>query len=192
MLGGGSRLERGLVYARAAMLPFFWIGAAVVFLWSLRATGPLAAALATAFYTTAPPILAHAGLVTRDMALTAMLGAAALASIYRVENPTRRMTLIFGAAVGFAVITKFSAIVFLPSVWLVMLACRFCSRCENPLREFSSLRRYVAPAAGSLATAAFVIRAAYRFDIGRLSGAPYTLPAPEFFGGIRDLWQHNL
>jgi len=157
VLGGGSRLERGLVYARAAMLPFFWIGAAVVFLWSLRAAGPLAAVLATAFYTTLPPILAHAGLVTTDMALTAMLGADALASIYWVENPTPRMTLIFGAAVGFAVTAKFSAIVFLPSAWLVMLMRWFCSRRENPLREFSRLRRYMAPGAAALAVAAFVI-----------------------------------
>jgi hypothetical protein len=53
------------------------------------------------------------------------------------------MTLIFGAAVGLAVTAKFSAIVFLPAAWLVMLVGRFCSRRENPLREFSRLRHYI-------------------------------------------------
>ena len=88
------------------MLLFFWIAAAVVFLWALRTASPVAAVLATAFYTTLPPILGHAGLVTTDVALTAMLGAAALASLYWAERPTVRRTLILGLAVGLALVTK--------------------------------------------------------------------------------------
>jgi hypothetical protein len=192
VLGAGPRHERGLVYGRAAMLLFFWIAAAVVFLWALRTASPVAAVLATAFYTTLPPILGHAGLVTTDVALTAMLGAAALASIYWAERPTVRRTLILGVAVGLALVTKYSALVFLPSAWLAMLAWSFFSRRENPLRNVAHFRNYLAPSAIALGIAAFVIWAAYRFDVTRIAGFPYFLPAPGFFGGIQDLWRMNL
>lgn len=191
--GGGSRLERGLVYARAAMLPFFWIGRSRRVSLALAGAGPLAAVLATAFYTTLPPILAHAGRsgnnghgahghAGRSRARVHLPGreprAAHDSDLRRCSGVRGKHEIFRDRVPAFGVARDAGVAV--------------CSRRENPLREFARLRRYVAPAAGALATAAFVIRAAYRFDAGRVSGTPYILPAPEFFGGIRDLWQHNL
>jgi hypothetical protein len=192
VLGGGSHLNRGLVYGRAAMLPFFWIGVAVVFLWALRAAGPLAAVLSAAFFTTVPAILGHAGLLTTDMALTAMLGAAGLASIWWVEKPTLPRTFVLGITVGLAVLTKLSALVFLPSAWLTMYAWSALRSRGFQSDALASIRKHIPGAATASLIAAGVIWAGYRFHVARIPGFPYLLPAPEFFGGIGELWAHNL
>jgi hypothetical protein len=81
LLGGGVSEERGLVFGRIAMLPFFWAACAVVFLWARRLGGPAAAVISLMLFSSLPPILGHAGLITTDMALTATTGAAFLAAL---------------------------------------------------------------------------------------------------------------
>ena len=66
-----------LALARLGILPFFLLACAMVFLWGNRIGGPLAALAATFCFTTIPPVLAHAGLVTTDMAATAFTAAGA-------------------------------------------------------------------------------------------------------------------
>src|SRR5438270_7683307 len=73
ILGSGRHYQRILTLGRLGILPFFWIASAVVFLWANRSGGPLTALIATLWFTTLPPILAHSGVITTDMALAAML-----------------------------------------------------------------------------------------------------------------------
>src|SRR5688572_12137468 len=112
VLMAGSGLKGNLLSARAATLPFFWIGCVVVFLWASRVTGAAGGVLALAIFTQVPAILGHSGLATTDMALAAMIGAAVLAAIVWAERPSLRTSVIFGVLGGFAVLSKFSSLPF--------------------------------------------------------------------------------
>ena len=122
ILGRDAHYDRVLALARLGNLPFFWIGSLVVYLWAARIRGPSAALVAVLVYTTIPPVLAHAGLATTDMALGVMTPAAALAALCWAERPDRRRSLAFGALVALACVSKFSAILFLPAGCLAMWA----------------------------------------------------------------------
>jgi hypothetical protein len=63
--------DRLIVLMRLGTLPFFWLACFVIFLWARRDFGKPVAVLATALFTLIPSVLAHAGLATTDMALTA-------------------------------------------------------------------------------------------------------------------------
>src|SRR5579872_6257558 len=75
ILDSGGRYDLTLSLARLGVLPFFWIACAVVYFWGRRYFSPAVAVLALALFTFLPPVLAHSGLATTDMALTAFLGA---------------------------------------------------------------------------------------------------------------------
>jgi len=177
ILGRDAHYDRTLALGRAGILPFFWIASAVVFLWGLRTAGPPAALASTLLFTTLPPVLAHSGLITTDMAATAWIGAAALASLYWVDKPDRRRTVLFGAALGLACLSKFSALLFLPAALLAMHRTQLWRH-----------RRSVAAACG---LAFLVIWAGYRFTFARVDYLHLRLPAPRFFTGLSTLWAHN-
>jgi hypothetical protein len=60
--------SRNLALARLGVLPFFFVAAVVVWLWARRLFGAPTAALAAVLVATLPPMLAHGGLATTDMA----------------------------------------------------------------------------------------------------------------------------
>src|SRR5215471_5272703 len=87
LLGSGAHYDRALAIARAGILPLFWVASMAVFLWARRAGGDVAAVIAVFLFTTIPPVLAHAGLVTTDMAATAFAAATFYGSIWWSERP---------------------------------------------------------------------------------------------------------
>jgi len=185
ILGHGEHYDRILALARSGSLIFFWIASLVTYLWAMRAGGPFAAVLATLVFTTIPPILAHSGLATTDSSLCAMTAAAALSSLYWTELPTRRNSIVLGVLIALAFCSKFSAILYLPTAWALML---IVSRPANLFREAWSRRRQIALIA---ATIALTIWAIYAFTFGRVDFLHLRLPAPRFFSGIHSVWLHS-
>jgi hypothetical protein len=177
ILGWAAHYDRTLALARAGMLPFFWIASAVVFLWGYRAGGPNAALVGTLLFTTLPPVLAHSGLVTTDMAAAAFIGATAYGSLVWADRPDGTRTILFGVLLGLACLSKFSAVVFLPAALLLM--------------HRVALWRNRRALAIALAAAFAVIWAGYGFSFARVEYLHLRLPAPRFFTGLRTLWAHN-
>ena len=191
ILGHGAHYAHILSLGRAGTLVFFWIASLVVYLWGLRAGGPKAALIATLLFTTLPPILAHAGLMTTDFALCAMTSAAALASLHWADLPNRGRSVLLGVSIALAFVSKFSALLYLPSAWLVMCAYHLAATRQGPaalLGELWSHRRRIALVAG---TAALAIWAVYGFTFARVDFLHLRLPAPRFFSGIHSVWLHN-
>ena len=60
--------RQNLVRARLGALPFFLLAVLLVWLWTLRLAGGRAAFVATASFAMLPPVMAHAGLATTDLA----------------------------------------------------------------------------------------------------------------------------
>ncbi len=191
ILGHGDHYDRILSLGRLGILPFFWISSACVFLWAYRAGGAPAAVVSTVLFTSLPPILAHSGLITTDMAVTALIGATVLASIYWAENPSPSRTYAFGALLGLALLSKFSAVAFLPASWVFMYLT-YVLRGRKPV---AILRAKIAGRSKSMLTIAgvafLVIWAGYWFTFARVPYLHCRLPAPRFFLGLHSVWQHN-
>jgi hypothetical protein len=191
ILGHGAHYVRILTLGRAGNLVFFWVASLVVYLWGWRAGGSKAALAATLLFTTLPPVLAHAGLMTTDFALCAMTSAAALASLYWAALPSRGRSVLLGVLIALACVSKFSALLYLPAAWLAMGACHLAVTRQRPaalLREAWNRRRSLALVAG---TAALAIWAVYGFTFARVEFLHLRLPAPRFFSGIHSVWLHN-
>jgi 4-amino-4-deoxy-L-arabinose transferase-like glycosyltransferase len=191
LLGQGNRYGRALFFSRLFMLPFFWVASTVVYLWGRRLGGGGAAVLATLVFTTTPPVLAHAGLVTTDMAVTAFVGATLLASLNWVGKANWKTSAWLGFFLGIALLSKFSALAFIPAAWLLLYV-------TNLLLDRPGFRKAVrriitvSPwAAFSVIVAAALVWAGYRFQVGRVDILNTTLPAPAFFTGISYVLSHN-
>src|SRR5262245_48151442 len=83
----GAQYDRRLALSRSGNLPFFWLACCMVFLWGRRVLRPAGAVLAFLIFTMIPTVLAHAGLSTTDMGITAWFAAAAYALVRVIEDP---------------------------------------------------------------------------------------------------------
>ena len=187
VLGRDGHYDRMLALARLGVLPLFVLACSMVFLWANRAGGPLAGLAATFLFTTIPPVLGHAGLVTTDMAATAFTAAGAYAGLLWAERPDRWRTIALGIAVGLGMLAKYSLLVFLPGVWVAMVLCNWRGWGSVP----GQLRQHWRPAVVAAAISCLVVWTGFRFSFGPLSYAHLSLPAPRLFDGWHDLWLHN-
>src|SRR5438874_13582385 len=85
---------RVLTLMRLGILPFFVLAAFVIYLWAKRHFGGAVAVLATGLFTLVPTVLAHAGLATTDMPLTACLSGAFFAMLLWAEEPTWKHSVL--------------------------------------------------------------------------------------------------
>jgi hypothetical protein len=175
ILYAGGRYDRNLALARLGVLPFFLLAALVVCAWAWRLGAAPAAVSAVLLFTTLPPVLAHAGIATTDMAVTATIALAALCLIRWLEQPTRGRSLVLGLALGLALLSKLSALLFLPAAGLAIALCRREQHTgavvPRPGPSRTTMLRL------TYAAALLTIWAGYRFSIGPLI-APDTGTAP--------------
>jgi hypothetical protein len=165
ILYAGGAYHRNLALARLGVLPFFLLACLVVFAWTRRAAGDGAAVCAVLLFSTLPPVLAHAGIATTDMAVTATIALALYCLTLWLDQPTRLRSVALGGTVALAVLSKLSALLFLPAA---LVAIALGRRGE---------RRETKPAAGpnrttrlrlTYAAALLTVWAGYRFAVGPL------------------------
>ena len=116
-------------------------------------------------------MLAHAGLVTTDMAATAFCAAAAAMSLAWARRPTRALSVLFGIVLGLGALSKLSFLVYLPATWLLFLVWQ-----RPPLQAF---RSHLRPALIAVAIGCLIVWAGYRFSLGPL------------WDGFQLLFHHN-
>ncbi len=191
ILYSGHHYDRTLALARLGILPFFWIACAVVYWWGRRYFGAAAAVTALFLFSFLPPILAHAGLATTDMALTATMGAAFVMGMVWLERPTPLNGVLLGVAGGLMVLSKFSCLAFFPICAALALGWHLYR--ERP--GWKPLAVAAKDRIPSLALAAvvgvLVIWAGYRFSFGDAGFGHLKLPFPELYAGIRQVQEHN-
>lgn len=114
--------DRVMFWAR---LPFILVAALLallLYLWGRQLLGPPAAVGAVFVYCLDPTILAHSYLVTTDIGLAAFTVLAMFALWSYVTQPGWRRLVFCGLALGAALAAKFSALLLLPVVALLLLA----------------------------------------------------------------------
>jgi 4-amino-4-deoxy-L-arabinose transferase-like glycosyltransferase len=182
---------RMLTRMRFGILPFFVLAACVVWLWARRHFGNAVAALATGLFTLAPTVLAHAGVATTDMALTACLSAAFFALLLWAEEPTWQHSLLLGAATALAVVSKFTALGFLPAAALFAFLAYLMVERPGVDGVVAAAKARAWPAAIAVFTGALGIWAVYSFSFGKVNAWNISLPAPELFDGVSFAIYHN-
>ena len=113
-----------MLMAGRALMMLFSIGTGLlVFCWAQRLFGTPAGFLSLTFYALCPNILAHAPLVTSDMAAVFFFLAGVGSFGRHLAGPTWRNGLLSAVVFGLACVTKYSAVL-LPPMMLVLLAWR--------------------------------------------------------------------
>ncbi len=210
--------EQNLMLARLGVLSFFVIATLIVWKWTKLYFGELTALLSVILLTTLPPVLAHSGVATTDMAFTAMFVTTLFTFCLWLEKPTLLRTHLLGITLGLTCLTKFSALVFLP-VSLGSIAILYYLRTIK-LKEKNTLgiKRWIASVGIAILICLLTIWAGYRFSYDRIinvdSKVPkriekiidskslfyhpanfivkkVPLPAPEFFSGIIEVSHKN-
>jgi hypothetical protein len=182
---------RFLEHMRLGVLPFFLLAALVIFAWTRRHFGSPAAAIATALFTMLPPVLAHAGVATTDMGLAAGLGAAYFSLILWAEEPTWKHAVLLGIATAVAVLSKFTALGYLPGTALCSFLYYLWARKPGQALLWQQAKARAATFSLAVLTGALAIWACYWFSFGKVPGWGFSLPAPELFDGILSAARHN-
>jgi 4-amino-4-deoxy-L-arabinose transferase-like glycosyltransferase len=188
--------ENHLASARRPNLLFLLAALIAVAVWARRLFGSAVALLAVALFGALPPILAHAGLATTDMAAAATLPIALLALERWLARPTLLPTIVLGVAMGLGLASKMSFLLFFAVGAAVTTAFAGWQRAAR-LRLLAALVAAV--------IAMLVLWSLYRFELGtmqsisanmpelaaKIAGKPgawfaehATIPAPTFAVGI--------
>ena len=198
---GGAYLEH-LVQARRGNLLLLVVAIGATAAWARRRVSPGVALLAVAVFTSLPPLLGHAGVITTDLAVTAAFALALAALDAFLDDPSWRRAVGLGAAIGVGLLAKMSFLVYFPPAAIVLFIAR---------RRLPSIRN-----AFLVVVAAFVVLwGGYRFDVGKPSElsrdavflfhysapkpligfarwtAQQTMPAPAFVLGLASLKFHD-
>src|SRR5450755_991570 len=128
LLYAGEGFERNLSRARLGTLPFFLIALASVWALAGGRRRPVAGLVAVALTSTLPAFVAHGALATTDVAFAGMFLLATLALARWFQAPTVPRALCLGAALGLALLTKFSLLVFFPVTLIAFLVARKIAR----------------------------------------------------------------
>jgi Dolichyl-phosphate-mannose-protein mannosyltransferase len=184
-----GRYDEVMGLARLGILPFYWVGCLAVYFWARRYASRATAVIALFLFSFLPPILAHGGLATTDMACTAFLALAFFAAVVWMEEPSTRSGAFFGLAAGLAVVSKFSVLPYFAAA--SAFALLWCWLAERPKLNFAGEARRLPSLAVAAVVGFFIIWGAYRFSFGTVYFADIRLPAPELFAGIRDVLRHN-
>lgn len=204
MLYFGGSYFRTLSLARMGVLPFFLLGAGLIWWWGRRLFDGPTALVAVLLYTLTPAVLAHAGVATTDMAVTATMLAALIAWVAWLEKPSLDRGALLGVAAGLALMTKFSAVVFLPVCGVAILGLRWLVE-RRAWGHVLGIGRIGWWSLGVALLVGFVVCwAAYGFSLGPLvtprageSGALAGIaalpifPLSEMVHGIRAVVEHN-
>jgi hypothetical protein len=200
----GGRYWQLLSLARVGNILFFIVASVAVWGWTQAMYGRATAVVAVALFTTLPLVLGHSGLATTDIAVTAFVAATVALSVWWLRKPSSTRSLVFGFTVGLALLTKFSAVIFLLFMGLAVALLR---RAVDPNQRATPR---LASISVCVATSILAVWSGYRFSFGpvpprghqsftgsnvrrefpsasetlgaRLRGIP--VPAPEFFRGI--------
>jgi hypothetical protein len=196
ILYGKGSYFRNLALARLGILPFFVLAVAVSWRWASALFGEMTALVSLLLFTTTPTVLAHTGVATTDMPLVGTFLLALSVFVWALERPSIPRGVAFGLASALAVLSKFSAVLFLPACCTAILIARWLTR----RRCLSSdtvppVRISESQVAASALSAFGLIWLTYRFSMGVRLGSliPGGIPllAPEFFEGIGAVAFHN-
>jgi hypothetical protein len=156
VLYSAPRYTRTLTLARIGILPFFVLACTVVWLWGRHLLGDWGGLAPVFIFTNLPPVLAHAGVATMDMAIGAGIVTAFFSYTLWLEKGTLRHSIFLGVGLALALLSKFSSVLLLPVGILTITLINWPGRA--PKRNWAWI-----------AVAFLLIWVAYRFSFGPMT-----------------------
>jgi hypothetical protein len=186
ILDQGFEYRRRLFLARLGELPFLILLCVAAWKWGRRLLGEAGGALTVLLVVTNPNILAHAGLATTDIGITATMAAALYSYVNWTGDRTRRNAIWFGVWMALATLTKFSALPFIGLTILLAELWRWhVARSKRETWGFPPSQLGVSVVVGLL-----VLWAGYRFSFGPTHPGGVSVPAPSLFHGLGTVIGH--
>jgi len=172
-------------WARAPQVVWLLGTLGLVFVWTRRKYGATPALAAAALVGLDPNLTAHAGLVTTDLPCTFGVLLACLMWSRFLEQPTALRASTAGAAVGFAQLTKFTAVFLGPILAIMTLGWCLIRRSPSPLKHlptsiFSGLLvlNIGYGFSGTLTPASSIQWKSKTFEVMRTVNVPLPVPKP--------------
>ncbi len=195
MYDGPGGVLRTLTLARYGLLPFLLLGILVVAAWGRRIAGDSGGLIAALLFSTTPTVLGHAGLANTDVAHASTLAAALLAGVIWLSQPSTRQSVWLGLAMAAAILCKLSAIPFLVLAGGAIVLARWMLERNTDRARPLVTKRDLSLLLLAAAVSIVGIIVCYRFSVGNVEipriGRHVTVLAPEFFDGLRSVYQHN-
>ena len=167
MYANAARYQSLYFWPRCMVVALSLLTGWLVFHWGRAVFGPESGLLALALYCLSPNLLAHAGVVTMDMGLTAFSVLASYLFWRYLREPGPLRAALCGAALGLALLTKFIAALLLP-IWALIFVVLWCVRLHPRLRARVQSVPTGLPAAAQglllLAAALLVVNAGYGLE----------------------------
>lgn len=130
-----GKYTSNLARMRLGNLLFLVLGIIFVARWAMHLLSPEAGLLSAALFAMLPPVLAHGGLATTDMAVAAMLPFALDEATRLAELPSWRRAVTTGIALAAGVLSKYSFVVFFPlSAFVLVVLWIVRRRKASPIR----------------------------------------------------------
>ena len=171
-----DRYTQNVARMRMGNLLFLALGIVAVALWARRLLSPRAGLLAAAFYACLPPILAHAGLATTDMAAAATLPLALYALTLLLDDATGPRAAALGAAIALGLLCKYSFVLYFPACAVVLFALR---------RRFPIVKLLVAMAIAAILVAIVMPPREYVAGVLQVQAMNGNPPKAILFGEVR-------
>ncbi len=184
---GRGHFARTLALARSGMLPFLVLEIVLVFLWTRREFGDFAGVLAALLVSTLPTVLAFASVAYTDLPASCMQFALLFAFALWLDQPTRASTLRLGTAAGFALLTKFTILLFFPAAAVSMMFCKWRRGGQSKSEIKLTARQWTGRAAMAGVIAIVLLWAGYDFSVGHVRESmqltPGNMPSFQHFPG---------
>jgi hypothetical protein len=155
-----GRYTSNLARMRIGNLLFLGLGILFVARWAMHLFSPEAGLLSAALFAMLPPVLAHGGLATTDMAVAAMMPFALDELTRLAERPTWRRAALTGVAIAAGVLSKYSFVAFFPPAAAVLLAVIWIRNRKNA----SQRERFLIFGVVALIVAAALVWAGFGFS----------------------------
>lgn len=191
-----ERYTQNLARARAGNLLFLGLAILAVAIWTRHLFSPAIALVAALLFASLPPILAHGGLATTDMAITAMLPLALYAFTLFLEQATWKRTLLLGLAIAGALLAKYSFLPYFACLAPAIMLVR--RRLPSPRILVSGALAFVLVWAAYGFTFDTLAHADQRGEgyvkqtLGNPRYAEIRVPAPLYVLGVLEVKKHNM
>lgn len=171
----GNDVDAILFWSRLPMMIVMVLLGALLFLWTKKMWGSLAGLAALVLYVFSPTVIAHGRLVTTDLPIAFFTTLAFYGCWRFLDRPSWGSLVLCGVLLGFAQLTKFSAVtlfVIFPLIMGAVMIARGPS-CDFPLFRLRCLRSlflrravgYGTSAVFMMIIAFFIIGAVYIFHV---------------------------
>jgi hypothetical protein len=178
---GANDAELLLYWGRLGMVVLTLLTGLLVFLWSRNVGGALAGLFAAAMFLLNPVILAYGHIVQSDIALALAFPLAVWMFARWLDSPSLPVCLWAGLATGAALVTKFTAVILLPTYVILWLL----KRCRKSTARSGSWQQalLVAAVAWSVILILYVGRWPTAVPIDSVTAA--RLGVPQWFTALR-------